>query len=91
MKKYIIILHQWALAHPVITRLLHATWQTAAAYAIANASGVHNAHDAKLLLTAALAAGFSTAKSQAWPFIVSWSASTQPHITSPGTTITPQP
>lgn len=86
IKAFLIKLHQWSLSHSAYVRPLHTAWQVGVAYLLVNASGIHNAHDLKIVAVAALAAGLSAGKSQLWPIVVSWASSTDTHITLPPAT-----
>lgn len=83
IKQWLIVLHQWSLKHPTVTRVFHTAWQVAAAFFISGISAIHTAGDARALVMAAIAAGLSAGKNQAWPLVVSWAASEAQHVTIP--------
>lgn len=91
MKNLIITLHQKALSNPNLTKAFHTAWQSFLAVFLVGISPIlndivnHHYSDAKValyaLFVAALAAAFSAVKNQLWPTVVSWAASSDPHIT----------
>lgn len=91
LKTLLVKLHQWALAHPQVVRPFHTFWQSFLGVFLVGISPIlndianHHYSDAKValyaLVGAAVAAAFSAVKSQIWPTLVSWSASSSTQIT----------